>query len=151
MDTLELLAKNEEEIGDLYELYAKIMPQHKDLWLELSKEEMGHAAWIRDFAKGTEKGKLTLNKRRFPAESFQTYHEYLKGSMGKASLRGIEPMQAFTTALYIEQALIELKFWGVMDTGSVEFDNVALRLHNATKKHIEEIGEYWAKVKDGKI
>jgi hypothetical protein len=151
MDTLELLATNEEEISDLYKLYAQKLPQYENLWLELSREETDHAAWIRDFARGIEKGTLYINQKRFPTEAFQTYHEYLQGSLAKTSSRGIEPMQAFTSALYIEQALIELKLWEVIDTGSEGFDKVALRLRIATKKHIEIIEEYWAKVKDNKI
>ena len=145
-----MLAKNEEEIGELYKLYAIKLPQYKDLWLELADEEVTHAKWIRDFAKGIDKGSIFLNKKRFPEEAFQTYHEYLQGSMSRAQLKGIEPMQAFTVALYIEQSLIELKFWEVIDTGSEEFDKVALRLSEATTGHIKKIGDYWAKVKDRK-
>ncbi len=151
METLELLAKNEEEIGELYKLYARLLPQYKDLWLELSAEEMNHAKWIRDFAKGIEEGALIINTKRFPAAAFNTYHEYLQGAMEKADTRGIEPIQAFTAALYIEKSLIELKFWEVIDTGSEDFDKVALRLREATNGHVKKIEEYWSKVKDKRI
>ena len=151
MDILELLAKNEEEIGELYKLYARVLPKYKDLWLELSAEEMNHASWIRDFAEGTEKGTLVINQKRFPAATFNTYHEYLHGAMEKAAKHGIEPIQAFTAALYIEKSLIELKFFEVIDTGPEDFDKVALRLSEATRGHVKKIEEYWSKVKDKRM
>lgn len=148
MEILEMLAKNEEEIGELYKLYAIKLPQYKDLWLELADEEVTHSKWIRDFAKGIDKGSIFLNKKRFPKAAINTYHGYLQKSYKEASLKGIEPIQAFTTALYLEQSLIELKFFEVIDTGSEDFDKVVLRLSEATKGHIKIIEEYWAKVKD---
>jgi hypothetical protein len=151
MDTLELLAKNEEEISELYKLYAKILPQYEYFWLRLADEEVAHAAWIRDFANGIEKGTLFLNKKRFPVASLNTYHEYLKKSMKEASLKSIEPIQIFTTALYLEKSLVELAFFEVIDTGSEDFDKVVLRLREATKSHVKKIEEYWSKVKDKKM
>ena len=151
MDTLELLAKNEEEIGELYKLYARMLPHYKDLWLELADEEVIHAKWIRGFAKGIEKGSIFLDKKRFPMAALSTYHEYLQKSVGEASLKGIEPIEAFTMALYIERSLLELKFFEVIDTGSEDFDRVVLRLSEATKGHIKIIEEYWAKVKDRRM
>jgi rubrerythrin len=147
MGPLELLAGNEEEISDLYKLYAGIMPQYKDLWLELSNEETDHAVWIRDFIRGIKKGTLFINEKRFPAEAFQTYREYLQESMKEAVSGAVDDIRAFTVALYIEQSLIDLNFWEVLDAGSEDFNKVALRLQNATKGHIEKIKKYWLKVK----
>ncbi len=148
MDTLELLSKNEEEISELYGLYAKILPHYKDFWLELMNEEIGHASWIRDFANGIEKRALFINPQRFPMEAFNTYKEYLHGAIDRASRKGIDPIQAFTSALYVEQSLIELPFFAVIDTGSEDFDKVVLRLREATEWHIKKIEEYWSNVKD---
>jgi rubrerythrin len=151
MDTLEMLAKNEEEIGELYKLYARVLPQYQDLWLELADDEMNHARWIRDFAKGVDKGTLVLNKKLFPESTFNYYHDYMQGAMEKASKRGIEPMQAFTSALYMEQSLIEKRCFEAVDTGSAEFDKVALRLQQETIGHAKKIEDYWSKVKDKRM
>lgn len=151
MDILEMLAKNEEEMSALYRLYARVLPLYKDLWLELAADEMEHAGWIRDFAKSTDKGKLVLNKKLFPESTFSYNHDYMQGAMEKAAKRGIEPIQAFTAALYIEQSLIEKKCFDVVDSGCAEFDEVALRLQQATRGHAQKIEDYWAKVKDKRI
>lgn len=151
MDTLEMLAKNEEEMSELYRLYAMVLPQYKDLWLELAADETEHARWIRDFARGVDKGTLILNKKMFPEATFSYYHDYLQGAMEKASKRGIEPIQAFTSALYVEQSLVESKCFEGVGTGSADFDKVALRLQQATEGHVKKIEGYWAKVKDKRI
>jgi rubrerythrin len=151
MDTLEMLAKNEEEISELYRLYARVLPQYKDLWLELAADETEHARWIRDFAGGVDKKALVLNKKLFPESTFGYYHDYMQGAMEKASKRGIEPIQAFTSALYMEQSLVESKCFEGAGTGSEDFDKVALRLQRATEAHVKKIEDYWTKVKDKRI
>ncbi len=151
MNTLELLAKNEEEVSELYRQYAKILPKYKDLWLELAGEEILHAAWIRDFIKDTEKGALVINPKRFPVAAFNTYHEYLQKAMEKAAKREFDSIQAFTAALYIEKSLIELKFFEAIVTSCKSFNEIALRLSEATKGHYQKIEEYWLKVKDKRI
>lgn len=150
MDTLEMRAKNEEGMSELYRLYARLLPQYKDLWLELAGDEMDHAGWIREFAKGVNKGTLTLNKKLFPESTFNYYHDYMQGAMEKASKRGIEPIQAFTAALYMEQSLIESKCFEADDSGSADYDKVAGRLQQATKAHAQKIEDYWLKVKDNR-
>ena len=154
MDTLDLLANHEEEIADLYKLYAEIMPPYKDLWQRLADDEIANAVWIRDFAKGIEKGTLSINKNGVTPEAFQSYHVYLQGSAGAARSKGFNSMHAFTTSLYIEQfqlSLIESEFSKVLGADSEEFDKVVSHLRNSTRHHIEEIEKYWTKVKDNKI
>ena len=45
---LELLALHEEAIGALYGAYARRFPLAREFWEKLEKEEIGHAAWIRE-------------------------------------------------------------------------------------------------------
>lgn len=148
MEILELLAENEEHISRLYQLYAEKLPKFRDFWMKLADEEIMHATWIREFAEGVKDKTLYINEERFPREDLQIYGNYLDGSMRKALKKGIDIMGAFTTALYIEESLIELKFLKVIDSGSEDFDKVLLRLKTATIEHNERIKEYWTKVKD---
>ena len=148
MEILELLAENEEHIARLYRLYSEKLPKFKDFWSQLADEEIEHASWIRDFASGVKEDTLQINEKRFPRSALQTYKEYLDGSIEKATRKGVDTMSAFTTALYIEESLIELKFFEVIDSGSEDFDKVLLRLKKATAEHNNRIKEYWVKIKD---
>ena len=148
MGILELLAENEEHIARLYRLYAEKLPKFRDFWTQLAGEEIEHASWIRDFANGVKDKTLYLDEKRFPREALQTYREYLDGSIEKANRKGVDAIGAFTTAFYIEESLIELKFFEVIDSGSEDFDKVLLRLKKATAEHNNRIKEYWTKVKD---
>lgn len=148
MEILELMAENEEHISRLYQLYGEKLPKFKDFWNQLADEEIMHATWIRNFAEGVKDKTLYINEKRFPREALQTYKDYLDGSMQKALRTGIDTMGAFTTSLYIEESLIELKFLKVIDSGSEDFDKVLLRLKTATIEHNERIKEYWTKIKD---
>lgn len=148
MEVIELLAENEENIARLYRLYAEKLPKFRDFWTRLAGEEIVHASWIREFADGVKEKTLYINEKRFPREALQTYEEYLDGSIEKANRKGVDAIGAFTTAFYIEESLIELKFFEVIDSGSEDFNKVLLRLKKATVEHNNRIKEYWAKVKD---
>lgn len=147
-EILEMMAKNEEGIARLYGLYAERMPEHSSLWTELAGEEMQHASWIRAFNEGVGEGSLVLDEKRFPREALQTYAEYLNINLAKARQVGEDIAQYFVTALYIEESLIEAKFFQVIDTGSKDFDKLVLRLKLATLEHIERLREYWEGVKE---
>ncbi len=149
MEILELMAENEENIARLYQLYAEKLPDFEDFWLKLADEEIEHASLIRDFAAGVEKGIYNLDEKRFPPGALQTYKAYLDGSMQKAIRKGVDTISAFTTAMYIEESLIELKYFEVIDSGSDDFDEVLSRLKKATTEHNKRIKEYWTKIKDG--
>ncbi|MFC1847127.1 ferritin family protein, partial [Chloroflexota bacterium] len=148
MEILELMAENEENIAHLYRLYAEKLPKYGNFWSRLADEETEHASMIRKFAAGVEKGTYHLDEKRFPPGALQTYEAYLDGSMQKAIKVGVDVMSAFTTALYIEESLIELKFFEIIDSGSDDFDEVLLRLKKDTGEHSGRIKEYWTKIKD---
>ena len=148
MEILDKLAENEEHISRLYRVYAEIMPAHKEFWSKLADEEIEHASWIRNFAEGVEGGTLAIDEKRFPRNALQTYSQYLDGSIDRAARKGVDVMGAFTTAIYIEESLVELKFFEVIDSGSEEFDDVLLHLKKDTIEHNKRIKEYWSKIKD---
>ena len=144
MDILESLARNEEGIAELYGVYAGELPQYKEFWLGLVKEENAHAGWIRKLASSVEGGDTGINEGRFKEAALETYHKYLEGEMGRAKKQDISQKDALTTALYIEKSLIESRFFDIFPCYSGELKKVLKDLKEATEQHIERVQRAWA-------
>ena len=53
-EEIEILAKNEEKLSELYQIYASKFPDYYDLWFGLAKEKEGHASWLRKLNNNSE-------------------------------------------------------------------------------------------------
>ena len=144
MDILELLAKNEESIGDLYRAYADRFPEYEDLWLGLANEEEQHAGWIRRLSDQVSAGTLHVDEKRFKNTAIETYLKYLMTEVQKAKSGDMALINALSIALYIEKSLIDRKYFEVFKTDAAELQQVLLNLEAATKDHIGRLQKVWS-------
>jgi len=131
---LELLAKHEEKVGELYSVYASKFQEYNEFWSILSEEESTHAKWIRDFANMIKSGTVYFNKR-FNVEAINSSLAELNGEIIKAKNDELTLINALSTAYYFEIALIERKFFEVFEGDSVELKHLLIDLSKATIKH----------------
>ena len=61
MNMLDLLAANEESIGQPYNEYADTFPEYSDFWVNLAKEEFNHASWLTEVSRKVTEGSLYIN------------------------------------------------------------------------------------------
>lgn len=139
IETIELMAKNEEAIASLYNLYSTKLPEHKDFWLNLSEDEISHARWIRLFLDKFKQGEIIFNKNRFKKEAVRTFLEYLKEKNLHAETGNIDIVAALAVALDIEKALIERNFFEIMDSDSETLQETFSNLASATRIHQEKV------------
>ena len=144
MDAIEMLAIHEEAIGGLYRAYAKLFPDRESFWSGLAGEEAEHAKWIRDLASKAEAGSLLLNRKRFRSEAIRTSLDYIRDLTAQASDQNIELTDALSTALDIEKALIERKYFEILQGDSEEVKRILEALTRSTKAHIERVQKAWA-------
>ncbi len=142
-DTIELLAQNEETLRRLYEIYADNFPRHKELWMGLADEEKDHAAWIRSFGQKAREGKGLINTDRFKAATIRTFLNHTEKEIEKAKGPDYQSINALSVAHYIEESLIEHKYFEVFETDSTELKHLLQNLAVATKKHTQTIKTAW--------
>lgn len=133
---IESLAQNEELIGQLYQAYADRFPIRKQFWQSLACEEKMHAGWLRQF--GQMQGNIKVSSR-FSIAAISTYGAYVKKENELALSGMINDRQAMVTSLYIEESLIEKKFFDVFSGGDQLFKEMLTRLVAETKNHILKI------------
>lgn len=147
MDAAEMLATHEEAIGGLYRAFAKLFPDHESFWSGLAGEEAEHAKWIRDLTAKAEAGSAHLDEKRFRTEAIQTSLDYIRNLTAQSSSGNIELTDALSTALDIEKALIERKYFEILRGDSEEVKRTLEALTKSTKAHIERVQRAWAEQK----
>ncbi|KKQ77273.1 MAG: hypothetical protein US98_C0008G0010 [Parcubacteria group bacterium GW2011_GWC1_38_6] len=138
---ISLLANHEMALSDLYELYCDKSSEYRLFWLDISREEIIHARWIYQLEESIRKGFVHFNEERFKAELIQSNIDFIKKEMEKAQKEDISDMGALAMAYYLEDALLEKKFFEIFEGDSVEFKNVLKNLARATEEHRERIKE----------
>ena len=141
MYIVELLVNNEVNVGKLYRAYAEQFPDYCSFWAGLASEEAEHASWIRKLASKVAEGAVIINDRRFSASAIKTFSGYLERELIKVNESGISLISALSTALYIEESIIEQKYFELFDGDSIEFKKTLIDLANATKNHLSRVKE----------
>ena len=139
MNIPEMLVANEEKIGQLYNSYALRFNEYSDFWERMAKEENGHAEIIRKCIIEIADGSLTLNEKRFNFQALKTYSDYLDKELKLSQDSRLSLIHALSTALYIEQSLIEARFFEAFEGGSENLKKL-MALHRLNEKeHLERV------------
>ncbi len=143
IEIIELLAKHERALSQLYKEYAKKFLDGKDFWSKLSAEEIGHANWILKLHSKIKEGSVYFKEDRFNKEAIKTSLRYLNNQLSKAQMQEMSLMKALSTARDLENGLIEKKFFEVFEGDSAELRQILLNLAAATKEHLSRIQKAW--------
>jgi hypothetical protein len=132
---VERLALNEESAARLYQGYADAFPTVGEFWASLAVEETSHASRLRSLGATTVTSSIFFDERRFNTGEIQAFSNYLdkentRLSDGKTSLT-----EALSITLFIEQSLIESKYFEVFKADSTETKRVLKKLLDDTLAH----------------
>jgi hypothetical protein len=139
MDIPEMLAANEEAVANLYRDYASRFTEYTSFWNRLVDEEIVHAAIIRKCSAEVAKGLVHLNEDRFKKETLHTYSEYIKKELAITREQRLSLIHALSTALYIEQSLIEARFFEVFEGGSDDLIKLLSQHRVNEREHLNRI------------
>ncbi len=139
MDIPEMLAANEEAVSNLYRAYASRFTEYTSFWNHLADEEITHAAIIRKCSAEVAKGLVHLNEDRFKKETLHTYSEYIRKELAITREQRLSLMHALSTAFYIEQSLIEARFFEVFEGGSDNLRKLLSQHRVDEREHVDRI------------
>lgn len=143
-DQLNIIAKLsalEESIGRLYGAYANSFPDYNEFWTNLASDERQHAAWIGRLYSLIDNNSITFSKGRFKLAAIQTFLKYLDDELIKAKAKNLSLMNALSITLYIEESLIELKYFEMVEGDTPELKRIFRDLASATQMHVAKVRE----------
>lgn len=144
---LDKLVSNEESIAKLYRKYADAFPILREFWSSLASEEIDHASCIRSLGGQIETLPVSMDEGRFNAIAIQTFIDYLDRELSRLKEQEIPLIEALSITLYIEQSLIESKFFEVFKTDSAELQCTLTKLRDETLAHRNRAKETLEKYK----
>lgn len=146
-DALQMLIDHENTISELYTAFADRFVSHRQYWLNIAHEETEHADELRKLFPLADKGNRVLNIARFKPAAINTSLSYLRDQIRQARSGFMTLRDALSTALDLEKAMIERKFFDILDTPSPEAQSVLITLTDGTQQHVATIESEWQKLR----
>jgi len=138
-EILESLKEHERVIAQLYEVYASKFPEYEDFWSQLSGEEIQHADRIEELQARIEGSEEDFVAKRFAIGAVEHSIEYVKKLIESAAQPDLLLMNALSTALYLEMALIENKYFEVFEADSPGTRRALDMLAQDTREHSQRL------------
>jgi hypothetical protein len=140
---LEAMKEHEQSLARLYKLYAAKFLEYKGFWTELSLEEVQHADWIDKLQADIEDSSEDFIVERFPLGAIQRSIEFVKNQAIAADQPDFVLINALSTALRLEEALMENKYFEVIETDSANTKHTLAMLAQSTREHYQRIRKLW--------
>jgi rubrerythrin len=143
LDSLEIIAVNEDKLAELYAVYARLYPEINDFWLHLVSDELQHAQWVRRLADNARDGAFLLSIYEFNTKIFMDFREYIIQRIEEANKKSISLFQALSIARDMEKTMIEQPFFQVICSDNDQVSRLLRTLHESTEKHLQQITVEW--------
>jgi rubrerythrin len=133
--TIGLLAAHESAIADLYRAYAEKLPDRREFFESLAADEVRHARQIVGFVQQVKAGSVSINPGRFDERAILASLDHVRKQVERARKTNVSLVDALSISADIEQAMIERRFFDVIEGDSGELKQLLAGLAAATAAH----------------
>jgi len=113
----------------------------------MSCEETQHAKWLDSLQSNINESSEKIIVQRFPIAAIETSLRYVNRLIQDAAQPNFTLINAISEALHLEEALIENKYFEVLEGDSIETKHILNLLSNDTKRHFQQIRQLWVEIK----
>jgi rubrerythrin len=137
---LEMLIRHEELLSQLYGMYAMKLPHRHKFWYGLALDEKSHAEWLRTLMfVDLGGGGSCFNDARFDPGVIQQSIDLARARLNEVESKTLYPFIAVSTALEMEQAMIERSYFEVCEGDGDEFKRIMATLAEQTRVHVDKL------------
>jgi len=132
-----IFSQNESKIAQLYALYALAIPSQEKMWTRLSGEEIKHAMVLQklDTVYGDSEKLYTAIEG---ARNILDYvGNFIDEQLAAAQSRDINVQEAISTAMRLEQSMIERKCFDIVSSNEPEIISILETLNKETENHFQ--------------
>lgn len=140
---LEAMKEHELAIAGLYEVYSEAFPECEDFWAGLSMEELQHAKWIEALDANMQNNPEDFVVERFRIGAIEHSIQYVKQLTATAYQPDFILINALSTALQLERALLENKYFEVFEGDSANTRKTLALLAESTHTHYKKLHTFW--------
>jgi hypothetical protein len=136
---LEAMQDHEKAIACLYQAYSERFEEYADFWSDLAKEERKHAACFSNLRSQLQENPDIVIVERFSTDAIKSSIKYVNELIERAADPEFELINAFSLAVKLEEALLEKKFFDVLDGETQEIKDTLLLLSTETERHFQTL------------
>jgi hypothetical protein len=140
---VEALKEHEKALARLYEAYAERFPEYEEFWAELAREEIQHASWLDTILTRIENSAEDFVVERFSIATIEHSIGYVEQLATRAHQPDFVLINALSTALQLEKALIENNYFEVFEGDSANTKRILDLLAQSTQIHYEKLYNAW--------
>ncbi len=139
-EVLNLLIEAELEMAEFYKTCKEVYVVPEDFWEELVKAELRHGKNIEKMKEIVNiKHELFTLNRPIKKEGVNTFIKYIEEQKNRVIRGELDELKLLYIARDIEQSIIENKFYEIVSTNDVEFNNLTRFVLQDTNYHKERI------------
>ncbi|MFC1685113.1 rubrerythrin family protein [Pseudomonadota bacterium] len=146
-ELIEQAIQLETNVATLYTIFCHAHTEHAELWSQLSQEEKGHAALIKNATERCDLNEL-LNDEAISANltKLERCNHHIQALIEQFAEAPPTSVDAFTIALDLEQSAGEIHYQQFMDIGDGSIlDRVFQKLDQEDKAHSARLRAYMLK------
>ncbi|MCI0498881.1 MAG: hypothetical protein L0Y36_04265, partial [Planctomycetales bacterium] len=138
-DLLAALQAHEEVIGRFYQVCAGRFSDDAPFWSALAAEEARHAGWLERLRGQLKDFPEIVIVERFSVEAIRHSIDYVNKLIERAGHSEFERINALSLAMKLEEALIEGRFFEVIEGEPEEVRTIYAMLQADTQRHFQTI------------
>jgi hypothetical protein len=145
---VDALKEHEQAVARLYEVYAERFPEYEEFWTELAHEEIQHASWLVILRDRIKRSDENFVLERFPIATIESSIGHVTQLAEQASQSDFLLTDALSTALQLEEGLIENRYFEAFDGDSTDTVHTLTMLAQATQTHYERLYTTWCELRN---
>ena len=134
--------ETEDNIAQLYQVYADKFPEFADFWSGLVIEQINHSNTIHGLMNKVRTGLLSCSENRADCQSLESLQNKVKQEIIRAKEGKPSVSEAFSITLEIEKNLSRREYSEALDEDSEEVRTAFSYLASATQRHINRIEKH---------
>ena len=140
-NSIDMLIRHETALKQLYELFAKVFPEHRVFWEGMAEEEQKHSDCLQGLSSKESLKKWFMSDSRLKRLAIDRSIEYIERQMERVKKANIGMLEALSIASDLESALIEKQFISLNISGPEEIRDVMKGLVADTQRHRKMLAE----------
>lgn len=134
-----LLSEHEEQIADLYSLFAEVIKGARLFWEELAQEELAHKTLVEQMNEKFRDGEWRFTRPSFVSTAILDSCGHIEARKKMVVRNGVSMREALTWAMELERGLVESEFFSIIKADNAEMMDLMNSLKSDSLRHLGKI------------
>ncbi|MFC1947993.1 hypothetical protein ACFLXY_08760 [Chloroflexota bacterium] len=134
---VQILSEIEEDIGRLYEVYGKKMPEHEEFWFGLVLEEADHSNLVHNLIKKLHTDSVSFTSDPAVIAKLKEFRDFLVWEKEKVKKENLSFTDALKVAIDIENSIIKNGIYHLFKNPSGDMVEIMEKLRHDNTSHVK--------------